>query len=68
MNSGAKGGEKRLPVAGFPGAYTTFSTFEYETGILLKDGELWLGTLYVILSAFLGFAALKSGQMPVKLF
>jgi CrcB protein len=53
-------------IVGFLGAYTTFSTFEYETGTLLKDGEVFLGALNVVLSVFLGFAALKIGQMLVK--
>jgi CrcB protein len=54
-------------VVGFLGAFTTFSTFEYETANLAKDGELLLAALNVILSVFCGFAAFKIGQMLVKL-
>lgn len=53
-------------VVGFLGAYTTFSTFEYETGALLKDGEWMHASLYVTLSVFLGFAGLKLGEMASK--
>ncbi len=51
-----------LLVIGFLGAYTTFSTFEFETGKLLTDGEYMLGALNVILSVLAGFASLKMGQ------
>jgi fluoride exporter len=51
---------------GFIGAYTTFSTFEYETGKLLKDSELLLAGLNVIGSVFLGFVALKTGEVLAK--
>lgn len=56
-----------LLVVGFLGAYTTFSTFEYETGTLLKDSELLLAALNVVLSVFLGFAALKTGEVIAKI-
>lgn len=55
-----------LLVVGFLGAYTTFSTFEYETGGLMKDGELILALLNVILSVILGFVALKIGEVIAK--
>jgi len=55
-----------LLVVGFLGAYTTFSTFEYETGALLKDGEWMIAGLNVILSVFVGFAALKLGEVIAK--
>jgi len=55
-----------LLVVGFLGAYTTFSTFEYETGSLLKDGELFYASLNVILSVVVGFIALKLGEVIAK--
>jgi CrcB protein len=51
---------------GFLGAYTTFSTFEFETGNLLKDGEWMLAVMNVILSVIVGFAALKMGDLIAK--
>ncbi|MDI6727676.1 MAG: fluoride efflux transporter CrcB [Thermodesulfovibrionales bacterium] len=55
-----------LLVVGFLGAYTTFSTFEYETGRLVKDGEWLVASMNVILSVFVGFVALKIGELIAK--
>ncbi len=55
-----------LLIVGFLGAYTTFSTFEYETGSLLKDGEWFYASLNVILSVTVGFIALKLGEVIAK--
>ena len=49
-------------VVGFLGAYTTFSTFEYETGTLVRDGEWSIALANVLLSVIVGFVALKAGE------
>jgi CrcB protein len=52
----------RLFVAtGFVGAYTTFSTFEYETQRLAEAGALWWGFVNVVTSVAVGFAAVQLG-------
>jgi len=53
-------------VVGFLGAYTTFSTFEYETGTLMKDGEWLIAMLNVLLSVIVGFIALKLGEVIAR--
>ena len=46
---------------GFIGAYTTFSTFEYETLRAMQDGQLITGFLNVALSLVIGFVAVWAG-------
>ena len=50
-----------LFAVGFVGAYTTFSTFEYESIRLLQDGELLLCSVYVIGSVISGAVATVAG-------
>jgi CrcB protein len=52
----------RLLVAtGFVGAYTTFSTFEYETSRLLELGAAAWALANVVASVLCGFLALRLG-------
>jgi len=57
----------RLAVAvGFVGAYTTFSTFEYETARLVEGRDYLYAFLYVILSFTIGFAAVYGGIVTAR--
>ncbi len=42
---------------GFLGAFTTFSTLEYETMVLLENGKITIALMYVLGSFILGFIA-----------
>ncbi|MCE5307229.1 MAG: fluoride efflux transporter CrcB [Acidobacteriales bacterium] len=50
-------------VVGILGGYTTFSSFEYETLQAVRDGERWMGLLYVTGSVLFGYAAVWLGAM-----
>ena len=59
----------KLAVAvGFVGAYTTFSTFEYETLRLAEEHGFQLALLNVLLSVIVGFAAVWGGVMLAHKF
>jgi len=50
-------------VVGVLGGYTTFSSFEYETLQAVRDGERWIGLLYVAGSVVLGYMAVWLGAV-----
>lgn len=56
-----------IPI-GFIGAYTTFSTFEYETFRAIQDGQLATGLLNIGLSVTVGFVAVWLGAVIGKVF
>ena len=53
---------------GFVGAYTTFSTFEYETMGLLQTGAWLRAASYVLLSTFVGLAAVFVAAWTARRF
>jgi len=58
----------RLLIAvGFVGAYTTFSTFEYETLRLIADGNRYQAALYLLGSVIAGFFAAYLGVVTARL-
>lgn len=54
-----------IPV-GFVGAYSTFSTFEWETFSNLQLGAVLIAALYVVLSVFLGLVAVWCGFLAAR--
>jgi len=52
---------------GFLGAYTTFSTFTYETLTLLNQGSFFLAFANVVSSAGIGLAAVFAGATLARL-
>jgi CrcB protein len=54
-----------LPI-GFVGAYTTFSTFEYETMRLFQLGQPAGAVAYVLASNVLGFGAVVLGNWAAR--
>jgi CrcB protein len=55
-----------IPI-GFVGAYSTFSTFEWEIFTRLQLGDLLIAALYVSLSLLLGLVAVWLGAVLARL-
>jgi CrcB protein len=51
---------------GFLGAYTTFSTFEFETHALFDDGSWLTATTNLFASLFIGLLAVRAGIVLAK--
>jgi len=54
-----------VPV-GFVGAYSTFSTFEWEAFSNLQTGSFLIAALYVVLSFLLGLAGVWCGVLIAR--
>src|SRR5580704_12842377 len=52
-----------LLVVGFLGGYTTFSSFEWETLGMMRDGARWLGLLNVMGSVVFGYISVWLGAL-----
>ena len=50
-------------VVGVLGGYTTFSSFEYETFQLVRDGARWMGLIYVTGSVIVGYCGVWLGAV-----
>jgi fluoride exporter len=51
-----------IPV-GFVGAYSTFSTYEWETFSSIRTGAFFIASLYALASLFLGLVAIWCGVL-----
>jgi fluoride exporter len=51
---------------GFLGAFTTFSTFEFETHALFDDGSWLTATTNMFASLFIGLLAVRAGIVVAK--
>ena len=51
---------------GFLGAFTTFSTFEFETHALFDDGSWLTATTNMFASLFVGLLAVRAGIVVAK--
>jgi CrcB protein len=61
------GDELRLALGvGFLGAFTTFSTFEFESHALFEDGAWGIAVANITLSVLLGLVAVRLGVLVVR--
>lgn len=50
-------------VVGFLGAYTTFSTYTFDSLTLFQNGEVLKGLIYFLGTAFLGMVSVSVGML-----
>lgn len=62
VGAGVQGDAELLAATGLVGAFTTFSTWAYESHRLGEDGQLRLGVLNFAVSLILGLAAVALGR------
>jgi CrcB protein len=55
-----------LLVIGFLGGYTTFSSFEWETYSVIRNGGFWIGIINVVGSVTLGYLAVWLGALLAR--
>ena len=56
-----------IPV-GFIGAYSTFSTFEWEIWMDFTLGAFWIGIVYMVISLVAGLVAVAIGSAIARSF
>lgn len=59
---------KLLLITGFCGGFTTFSSYLFDSSLLLKEGNLFLSLLYLSGNLVGGFMALYAGITFARLF
>lgn len=57
---------RALLTTGFCGGYTTFSTFGYETWLLLEDGEYGRAASYAVVSVLVGVVLIVAGMATAQ--
>lgn len=57
---------KLFLIVGFLGAFTTFSTFIFETSTLIKSGSTLLALANVLVSVLIGFFIFEAGVLLGK--
>lgn len=55
-----------MVVIGFTGAFTTFSTYEYESQKMLQDGDALLSMIYLFGSVLLGLLLMRFGILLAR--